>query len=194
METSLKETLSEEERNILLSVAREAITAAVARRSLPALQIEKQPQILQADGATFITLTKNGHLRGCIGTMEPYQPLIADVQEHAVAAALSDYRFPKVTQDELGQIRIEVSRLTPLKRLPYKETEELVKALRIGVDGVLIRNEGRQATFLPQVWEQLPQPDQFLSQLCLKMGAPADLWKTQPMEVFTYQVEKFKEE
>jgi len=194
METSLKETLSEEERNILLSVAREAITAAVARRSLPALQIEKQPQILQADGATFITLTKNGHLRGCIGTMEPYQPLIADVQEHAVAAALSDYRFPKVTQDELGQIRIEISRLTPLKRLPYKETEELVKALRIGVDGVLIRNEGRQATFLPQVWEQLPQPDQFLSQLCLKMGAPADLWKTKPMEVFTYQVEKFKEE
>jgi len=194
METSLKETLSEEERNILLSVAREAITAAVARRSLPALQIEKQPQILQADGATFITLTKNGHLRGCIGTMEPYQPLIADVQEHAVAAALSDYRFPKVTQDELGQIRIEISRLTPLKRLPYKETEELVKALRIGVDGVLIRNEGRRATFLPQVWEQLPQPDQFLSQLCLKMGAPADLWKTKPMEVFTYQVEKFKEE
>jgi len=194
METSLKETLSEEERNILLSVAREAITAAVARHSLPALQIEKQPQILQADGATFITLTKNGHLRGCIGTMEPYQPLIADVQEHAVAAALSDYRFPKVTQDELGQIRIEISRLTPLKRLPYKETEELVKALRIGVDGVLIRNEGRQATFLPQVWEQLPQPDQFLSQLCLKMGAPADLWKTKPMEVFTYQVEKFKEE
>jgi len=194
METSLKETLSEEERNILLSVAREAITAAVARRSLPALQIEKQPQILQADGATFITLTKNGHLRGCIGTMEPYQPLIADVQEHAVAAALSDYRFPKVTQDELGQIRIEVSRLTPLKRLPYKETEELVKALRIGVDGVLIRNESRRATFLPQVWEQLPQPDQFLSQLCLKMGAPADLWKTKSMEVFTYQVEKFKEE
>lgn len=194
METSLKETLSEEERNILLSVAREAITAAVARRSLPALQIEKQPQILQADGATFITLTKNGHLRGCIGTMEPYQPLIADVQEHAVAAALSDYRFPKVTQDELGQIRIEISRLTPLKRLPYKETEELVKALRIGVDGVLIRNEGRRATFLPQVWEQLPQPDQFLSQLCLKMGAPADLWKTKSMEVFTYQVEKFKEE
>jgi len=193
MPNTTPDALSAREREILLRVAREAIAAAVGGNPPPVLDIEKQPPSLQADGASFVTLTRDGRLRGCIGTMEPYQPLLADVQEHAAAAAVSDFRFSKVTKDELEHIQIEISRLTPLKELPYDSTEDLTRALRAGVDGVLINAGGRRATFLPQVWEQLPQPEEFLSHLCQKMGAPADLWKTQKMDVYTYQVEKFCE-
>ena len=126
--------------------------------------------------------------------MEAYQPLIVDVQEHAVAAAMSDYRFSPVRPEELSSIRVEISRLTPLSALPYQGSDQLLAALRIGVDGVLLSAGNRRATFLPQVWEQLPHPEEFLSQLCLKMGAAADYWKDHPMDVFTYQVEKFYEE
>ena len=189
-----KNCLTEKEKEILLQVARSAITAAVSALALPNIDVNKQPDLLRENGASFVTLTLEGRLRGCIGTMEAYQPLIVDVQEHAVAAAMSDYRFSPVRPEELSSIRVEISRLTPLSALPYQGSDQLLAALRIGVDGVLLSAGNRRATFLPQVWEQLPHPEEFLSQLCLKMGAAADYWKDHPMDVFTYQVEKFYEE
>lgn len=185
--------LSRSDQDTLLRAARTAIRAAVQGEVPPEIDVDAQPAILQQDGASFVTLTKHGNLRGCIGTMEAYQPLILDVQEHAVAAAMADPRFPKVQADELDAIEIEVSRLTPLQALDFDAPEALLRALRIGVDGVLIRAGGRRATFLPQVWEQLPDPETFLAQLCIKMGTAPDYWKTHPIEVYIYQVEKFCE-
>lgn len=186
--------LTERDKEILLEVARDAITAAVSALPLPVIDVAKQPELLQEKGASFVTLTIEGRLRGCIGTMEAHQPLIMDVQEHAVAAAMSDYRFSPVRPEELAGIQVEISRLTPLTALPYHGSDQLLAALRVGVDGVLLSAGSWRATFLPQVWEQLPRPEEFLSQLCLKMGAAADYWKNHPMDVFTYQVEKFGEE
>jgi AmmeMemoRadiSam system protein A len=160
---------------------------------LPPLNLEDYPPKLREPGATFVTLTTGGRLRGCIGALEPYQPLIADVREHAIAAALQDYRFPPVQPEELGSIEIEVSRLTRPQPLPYDGPADLIAKLRPGVDGVILQDGFRRATFLPQVWEKIPAPEQFLSELCLKMGAPADLWRRKPLEVSTYQVEEFHE-
>ncbi len=190
----MKEALTPEERRLLLAIARQAIEYAVGGQQPPALQLDRLPPRLREEGASFVTLTRpDGSLRGCIGALQAYQPLALDVQEHAVAAALHDPRFPPVREEEIANLRIEVSRLTPPQRLPYTDPDDLLRQLRPGVDGVILQSGWRRATFLPQVWEQLPQPEAFLSNLCLKMGASPDLWQRQPLEVFTYQVEDFHE-
>lgn len=186
-------SLTESDKEILLKIARDAISCAVGGQPLEPIDLEKYSAILREHGASFITLSKNKNLRGCIGAIEAYQPFILDVQEHAVAAALEDYRFPPVKIEEIQQIEIEISRLTPMRELDYSTYEDLISKLRVNVDGALIKTNGRRATFLPQVWEKVPDPEQFLSQLCMKMGAAPDLWKTQKIQVFTYQVESFKE-
>lgn len=185
--------LTDTDKEILLKIAREAISCAVRGQPLESIDPEEYSAILQEHGASFVTLSKNQKLRGCIGAIEAYQPFILDVQEHAVAAALEDYRFPPVKIEEIQQIEIEISRLTPMRELDYSTYEDLISKLRVNVDGALIKTNGRRATFLPQVWEKVPDPEQFLSQLCMKMGAAPDLWKTQKIQVFTYQVESFKE-
>ena len=148
---------------------------------------------LQAEGAAFVTLTVHGELRGCIGALEPYQSLAEDVREHAVAAALEDYRFPQVQENELANIEIEVSRLTIPVPLEYTDAEDLLAKLRPGVDGVILRDSFRRATFLPQVWEKIPDAPGFLANLCYKMGAAPDTWKRKHLEVLVYQVEEFHE-
>jgi len=120
--------------------------------------------------------------------LEPNQSLAEDVREHAVAAALQDYRFPPVQAEELAQIEIEVSRLTLPEPLEYKTTDDLLDKLRPGVDGVILRDGFRRATFLPQVWEKVADKEEFLSHLCLKMGASPDLWRRKHLEVLVYQV------
>ncbi len=185
--------LSPEERALLLTIARDAITAAVWGKPLPRLDLASLPPRLREKGASFVTLTRRGALRGCIGTLEAYQPLALDVQEHAVAAATQDYRFPPLRPEELPEIEIEVSRLTPSVPLEYASPEDLLRKLRPGVDGVVLSDGLRRATFLPQVWEKLPDAAEFLSQLCLKMGAPPDLWRRKPLDVSVYQVEEFHE-
>jgi len=192
-EARMPEKLTKEEKKILLQIAREAIESAVRGKPLRDLPLATYPPRLQEKGASFVTLTKGGALRGCIGALEPYQPLAADVQEHAVAAALQDFRFPPVSPEELPQIEIEVSRLTLPVPLPYDSPEDLPARLRPGIDGLILRDGWRRATFLPQVWEQLPQPEEFLNHLCMKMGAPADIWRRKMLEAFIYQVEDFHE-
>ena len=185
--------LTPEERSVLLKQARQALTLGVSGRPLDALNLEDFSARLREPGVTFVTLTINGQLRGCVGALEPYQPLIEDVREHAVAAALRDFRFSPVRSDELNQISIEVSRLTPPQPLDYETPDDLLTKLRPGIDGVVLSDGLRRATFLPQVWEKLPTPEVFLEHLCQKMGAPTDLWRKKHLEVFVYQVEEFHE-
>ena len=186
--------LNEQEKSYLLRIAREAISDAVTGKSIKRINLDELPEALRGNGASFVTLTKNGALRGCIGTLTAYQPLALDVQEHAIAAALQDYRFDKVTPSELKDIHIEISRLTMPEKLFYDNADDLIHRLRPMIDGVILSDGYHKATFLPQVWEQLSNPQDFLSHLCLKMGVPANLWRKKILEVSTYQVEDFHEE
>ncbi len=185
--------LTSEEKRTLLQIARQSLEAGVRGQKLPPLELNSMSPRLQEEGASFVTLTINGNLRGCIGALEPYQPIAEDVREHAIAAALQDYRFSNVQPDELSQIEIEVSRLTVPIPLEYETPEDLLEKLRPGIDGVLLRDGRQRATFLPQVWEKLPDPADFLDNLCYKMGAPSNLWREKHLEVLIYQVEEFHE-
>jgi AmmeMemoRadiSam system protein A len=185
--------LTLDEKQTLLKLARQALELGVRGEKLPPPDREALSSRLRADGASFVTLTVDGDLRGCIGTLEAYQPLAEDVREHAVAAALDDYRFPPVQVAELNGIQLEVSRLTAPVPLEYARPAELVTKLRPQVDGVILRDGSRRATFLPQVWEKIPNAEDFLDNLCHKMGAAPDLWRRKHLEVLTYQVEEFHE-
>ncbi len=188
-----EEQLTPEEKRILLRLAREALEAAVRGGQRQPLEMDSLPPRLREQGASFVTLTIGGNLRGCIGALEPYQPLAEDVCEHAVAAALQDFRFPPVQSDELPHIEIEISRLTLPVPLDYTTPEDLLAKLRPGIDGVILRDGFRRATFLPQVWQKLPAPADFLDNLCYKMGVSPRLWRQKHLEVLVYQVEEFHE-
>ena len=189
----VEDKLTDEEKGTLLKLARQALESGVRGEKLPPFDLNSMSQRLQESGATFVTLTINGNLRGCIGALEPYQPLAEDVCEHAVAAALQDFRFPNVQPQELSQIEIEVSRLTHPIPLEYTTPEDLLSKLRPRIDGVVLRDGSRRATFLPQVWEKLPNPAAFLENLCYKMGVAPDVWRKKHLTVLVYQVEEFHE-
>ena len=189
----MNDKLTAEEKQTLLKMAREALESGVRGKKPPAPDPTQLTPLLRAEGAAFVTLTVHGQLRGCIGALQPYQPLADDVREHAVAAALQDYRFPPVKPDELSRIRIEVSRLTLPQPLTYTDADDLLVKMRPGVDGVILRDGSRRATFLPQVWEQIPEKAEFLSHLCTKMGAASNLWRVKHLDVQIYQVEEFHE-
>jgi AmmeMemoRadiSam system protein A len=185
--------LNENSRPLLLRIARQAIKEATIDRKVTPLDLASLPEELRSQGASFVTLTLHGQLHGCIGSLEARQPLALDVQEHAVDAALNDYRFPPLAEREVASVHIEVSVLSFPQPLPYSTPEELLTKLRPGVDGVILSRGLRRATFLPQVWKTVPNPAAFLGMLCDKMGADSNLWRTQPLDVFTYQVECFEE-
>ncbi len=189
----MDDQLTAEEKQTLLRLAREALQQGVAGHPLPPLKLDSLTPALRADGASFVTLTIGGQLRGCIGALEPYQPLAQDVREHAVAAALEDPRFPPVSPQEVDAIEIEVSRLTFPRNLSYKDADDLLNRLHPQVDGVILRDGFRRATFLPQVWEKIPDKAEFLDNLCYKMGEAPDTWRRKHLDVQVYQVEEFKE-
>lgn len=186
-------TLTPGDRQILLKLARQCVELAAQGLPPPPISLENYSSDLTASGAAFVTLTLRGALRGCVGGLEAVRPLVEDVCDHAVAAAREDYRFHPVTPAEVGQLEIEISRLTPPQPLDYQSPEELPRLLHPGVDGVILYNGPARATFLPQVWEKLPDPDEFLSHLCQKMGAPSRLWRAKRLRVAVYQVEEFHE-
>jgi AmmeMemoRadiSam system protein A len=188
-----RDRLSIEEQKSLIALARQAMEDGVQGKPWTPLDLSSLPVHLRENGASFVTLTIEGGLRGCIGALEAYQPLAEDVREHALSAALEDPRFPPVIPAELPQIRIEVSRLTPPVSLDYKTPEELLSRLRPFVDGVILADGLHRATFLPQVWEKIPDPVEFLENLCYKMGADANLWRRKHLNAWRYQVEEFHE-
>jgi AmmeMemoRadiSam system protein A len=185
--------LTQSERSFLLNLARRSMELSVWGEPLPSLQMIDLTSSLQEPGASFVTLTMAGDLRGCVGALEPYQSLAEDVREHAMAAALQDYRFPPVRDSELKGIRIEISRLTLPTVLEYSSTGDLLSKLRPGVDGVILRDGLKRATFLPQVWDKVAGKEEFMQHLCTKMGTDRDLWQRKHLEVLIYQVEEFHE-
>jgi AmmeMemoRadiSam system protein A len=190
----MENKLTPEEQKTLIHLAREAIECGVKGEKLLPLDPSSLSFHLREQGASFITLTAHGQLRGCIGALEPYQPLAEDVREHAVAAALEDPRFPPVQVNELNGIKIEVSRLTRPIALEYKDADDLLSKLHPNVDGVILRDSsGHRATFLPQVWEKIKDPAEFMDNLCNKMGISHDSWRSRHFDVLTYQVEEFHE-
>jgi AmmeMemoRadiSam system protein A len=189
----MTDQLTDGEKQTLLRLAREAMEHGVRGRKLPPLDNNSITPRLSEHGASFVTLTIHGVLRGCIGALEAWQPLVDDVREHAIAAALEDPRFRPVDEIELDRIKIEVSRLTAPHPLEYSSSADLLTKLRPHVDGVILKNDYRRATFLPQVWEQIPDPEDFLDHLCAKMGANPNLWLNTKLQVYVYQVEEFHE-
>ena len=185
--------LSPEDKQYLLVLARETMTDAITGLRKNEIDTAQVPDRVKQKGASFVTLTIAGELRGCIGTLEAYQPLYRDVQDHAVQAALEDYRFPPVSADELPLISIEISHLTSPIQLSYSTPADLPGLLHPHQDGVILKDGHRRATFLPQVWEQLPDAPMFLSHLCQKMGAAPDLWRHKLLGVSIYHVEEFSE-
>jgi AmmeMemoRadiSam system protein A len=189
----MQDRLSDEEKRTLLRLARSSLEEGVRGQKLPPIAPSELSPRLMEPGASFATLTINGQLRGCIGALEPYQPLANDVREHALAAALDDPRFPPVRPEELDRIQVEISRLTLPQPVQYSDADNLLSQLRPNIDGVILRDGMRRATFLPQVWEKIPDKETFLDNLCMKMGAAPDTWRKKHLDVLTYQVEEFHE-
>ena len=193
MAETAESTLPAEDRSTLLRLARQAIELAAAGKQGPALRLEDLPEALRAPHATFVTLTSGGDLRGCIGALQATIPLAEDVIVHARAAATEDFRFYPVRPEETAGIEIEISILSDPVPLEYTDADDLMAKLRPGIDGVILTSGMHRATFLPQVWEKVPQPHQFLDMLCEKAGLPRRAWRTGHPDVLTYQVESFKE-
>jgi len=186
-------SLSTAERNLLLRLARETLIAVTAKRLDPEPPPGALTPALGERRACFVTLTRNGSLRGCIGHLSPKEPLWKAVIENARSAAIYDPRFPPVSASELGQIEIEISVLTEPRRLEYNSLEDLLNQLQPGRHGVVLERAFQRVTFLPQVWEDLPDKVLFLSRLCLKAGWDGDAWREPGLNVSIYQVEAFEE-
>lgn len=152
--------------------------------------LESYPELAQK-GATFVTLTLHGALRGCIGSLSAYRPLIDDLIDNARSAAFRDPRFYPLTITEFDEVEAEVSLLSEPKPLEYGSTADLKAKVRPGTDGVVLSLHGRRATFLPQVWDELPTFELFFSHLCQKAGLGADCLEEHP-KIELYQVEKVK--
>jgi len=166
--------------DVLLPAARTAIAQALGTTTSPsatAAHAGKPPAWALERGASFVTLTKNGRLRGCIGSLAAWRPLLEDVRANAVAAATRDPRFAPMMPNELAPVAIEVSVLSAPRPLRASGLREAYAALRPGVDGVILEaGAGHRATFLPQVWQDLPDPAQFLEHLWLKAGVAPGVW------------------
>ena len=180
--------LPEDAGKTLLALARSTIAHALG---LPAAMVASSPW-LQQPGACFVTLTQQGELRGCIGSLQAYRPLFDDVRANALAAAFQDTRFRPLTQAELQGTDLEVSLLSDTEPMTFTTEGEALAQLRPGLDGVVFECGGRRSTFLPQVWEQLPQPEEFMAHLKRKAGLPAHFW-SRDVRLQRYTVRKWRE-
>jgi len=183
--------LSSESRTFLLQLARSTVSSKMkVRRAF----LDRVPEEVKRKAGTFVTLKKKGELRGCIGSLEAIQEMYRDVMENAEHAAYDDPRFSPLEETELEDVRIEISVLSNPVGLVVKNVRELTQKLESEKPGVILRQGWAKATFLPQVWEELPNAEDFLSHLCMKAGLSPDSW-TDPnhLELSTYQVEHFAE-
>jgi AmmeMemoRadiSam system protein A len=172
----------------LLLIARAAIATALGRSDVTPQNVAW----LHEPGASFVTLTQQGALRGCIGSLQPRRSLLVDVKANAVAAALNDPRFAPLTLAELDCIHIDVAVLSVLQPLSFETEAHALAQLQPGVDGVMLEFEHYRSTFLPQVWEQLPSPSDFLTHLKRKAGLPPHFW-AEGMRLSRYRVSRWSE-
>ena len=192
--TSSAERLHPAARRRLLELARLAVAHAAETGALHRPDVEREEPLLREPGATFVTLRIRGaaaptNLRGCIGSLLPSRPLAVDVAVNGAAAALHDPRFSPVRAEEVATLEVSVSVLSAFARVRAGSERELLGALRPGIDGLLIREGGRRAVFLPQVWEQLPAPSDFLDALRHKAGLPSG-WFSESFVAERFTVEK----
>lgn len=188
----IEKELNEGEKNFLLKLARKKLESIYTEEDVVVDSSELTPNLKKVQGC-FTTLNENGNLRGCIGHILPHTELYKCVLENVENAALHDSRFKPVTQDELKDIEIEISVLSVPEKLDFSSPDGLLEKLRPLVDGVVLKYGLKQATYLPQVWEQLPDKEVFLTQLCIKSGSSADCWKDDNVEIFTYHANVFDE-
>ena len=172
----------------LLARARNAIASEFGGAQMK----EPEHPRLHQPGATFVTLTRQGELRGCIGSVEAFRPLDQDVRENARAASFRDPRFAPLRAGELFATRVEVSLLTPAEPIRFATEEDAVRQLRQGIDGVILESERHRGTFLPQVWESVTDPWQFMSELKRKAGLAEDFW-SKDLRLYRYEVQKWSE-
>jgi AmmeMemoRadiSam system protein A len=161
---------------VLCDTALAAIEYGLDRGRPPDLDVADFAEELRSHGASFVTVRNAGALRGCTGTLQPTRPLVEDVSHNAWRSANEDSRFAPVRRSELPELDIHVSVLSPLSPLPVSSKAQLLRELRPGRDGLVVRDGGAVATFLPTVWEQLPSADRFVSELLAKAGLPRDHW------------------
>lgn len=185
--------MKKEHQNLLLKIARNAIAQGL---ELPAsdtglfIQGLRSVSEFQKERATFVTLSLAGNLRGCIGMLEARRPLIEDVAENACAAAFEDPRFPPLTKDEFEDVEIHISVLSPPEELVFSSEADLLEQIRPGLDGLILQEGCQRGTFLPSVWEELPDKELFLMHLKMKAGLPNTHW-SDTLRVFRYTAEYF---
>ncbi len=173
---------------MLLDIARQSIASGLQTGQPLAVDIDAYPPALAKRRATFVTLHRASALRGCLGGLVANRPLVADVAHSAFGAAFRDSRFPPLEADEFDELEIQISILSPLEPLSAPDEKSLLAAIRPGIDGLVVQDGARQGTFLPAVWEGLPEPSAFWRELKRKAGLPLDSWSSR-WEIFRYTVE-----
>ena len=168
--------LTDDDKAILLDVARSSIQHGLKNHYYLPVDSSKFKPLLNELGASFVTLNLNKQLRGCIGTLEAHQPLVADVSEHAYAAAFKDPRFSPLSEKEFEKLEVHISVLTKSTAIDFRDEEDLLRQLRPGIDGLILQEGTHRSTFLPSVWEQLPAPEDFLNHLKVKAGLSEHYW------------------
>lgn len=183
--------LDHADRKILREAARQAIETGLEGREPETPALHRYTGDLREPRASFVTLEQSGRLRGCIGSLEARRPLVADVMANAHAAAFRDPRFAPLCAGEFGEVGISISVLSLPERLAVDTEDDLLQRLRPGVDGLILELSGRRGTFLPSVWDQLPEPRAFVEQLKRKAGLPADFWSP-ALQIYRYTTDSFQ--
>jgi len=191
-----KNQMDKEQGEILLKLARKTIADSlhIETHESDDLNSSLSEGVFNEHRGTFVTLTIDSLLRGCIGNLSADKSIIEGVKDNAINAAFHDPRFPPLSKNELNNVDIEISLLSEPEKLTYQDSEDLLEKLRPGIDGVIIRKGPYSSTFLPQVWDQLPNKQSFLEHLCQKAGLPSDEWRRPELEVMVYQVQYFEED
>jgi len=189
-QTVSQHNLDTAERQILLNVARDSIREGLDHGTPLKLIEADYPPVLQAQRASFVTLNLHGELRGCIGHLEAVEPLVQDVADNAFSAAFKDPRFPALREAELADLEIHISVLTPAEPMAFSSEADLLRQLRPGLDGLILEDGWARGTFLPSVWESLPEPREFLAHLKRKAGLPMNHWSAK-LRVYRYTTESF---
>ncbi len=178
------------QRQLLHSIAQQSIKSGLSSGKAMAIDLTKMQTALTTKRASFVTLSINKKLRGCIGTLEAIRPLVEDVAENAYAAAFSDHRFPPLSESELEHLDIHISILSSTEKISFNSEADLVQQLRPGVDGLIMQEGQLRGTFLPSVWQSLARPQDFLNHLKEKMGLPKNYW-SDSIQIQRYNVEEF---
>jgi len=181
---------SDTDKKFCITLARKSIEYYLKSHVSLWVDEEVMPKKLKEKKACFVTITIDSRLRGCIGHLKAIQELYLDIIENATSSAFSDPRFPKLKQEELSKIKVEVSILTDPTPLTYTDSADLLKKIKVGKDGLIIKKGYNSATFLPSVWEQIPLKENFLSHLCVKAGLDVNEWRSGSLKVEKYEAIK----